>query len=247
MPEHKPLYLYSLKEAAEWGEKDEWRESYLENCDCARAIERAIDEHYDGERLCFCANEVIEKYGFDRVNFVLAATVRQGISDGRYSEDNKNWARRFSVMDKENAWQYNVRSHPGLVNLFIADARRLWDRLGLFNSSHCENESDNRLDYTDRILVLDPSILKDECKTPQDQLFYAEHGNGCRPDSLGTKVFGFHVSDGEKGYYRRTDFIGALKEEFVPECAKENTQKYLEPDESADEPAEDGGMTFGGM
>ena len=80
MPEHKPLYPYSLKEAAEWGEKDEWRESYLENCDCARAIERAIDEHYDGERLCFCANEVIEKYGFDRVNFVLAATVRQGIS-----------------------------------------------------------------------------------------------------------------------------------------------------------------------
>lgn len=75
MPVHKPLYLYSLKEAAEWNEKDEWRESYLENCDCARAIERAIDEHYDGERLCFCANEVIEKYGFDRVNFVLAATV----------------------------------------------------------------------------------------------------------------------------------------------------------------------------
>lgn len=44
MPEHKPLYLYSLKEAVELGEKDEWRESYLENCDCARAIERAIDE-----------------------------------------------------------------------------------------------------------------------------------------------------------------------------------------------------------
>ena len=49
-----------------------------------------------------------------------------------------------------------------------------------------------------------------------------------------------HVSDGEKGYYRRTDFIGALKEEFVSEWAKENTQKYLEPDE----PAEDGGMTM---
>ena len=44
----------------------------------------------------------------------------------------------------------------------------------------------------------------------------------------------------KKGYYRRTDFIGALKEEFVPEWAKENTQKYLE----ADEPDEDGGMTM---
>lgn len=77
MPEHKPLYLYSLKEAAEWNEKDEWRESYLENCDCARAIERAIDEHYDGQYLNSCAQEIIDRYGFDRVNFVLAATVRQ--------------------------------------------------------------------------------------------------------------------------------------------------------------------------
>ena len=127
MPEHKPLYLYSLKEAAEWNEKDEWRESYLENCDCARAIERAIDEHYDGQCLKSCAKEIIDRYGFDRVNFVLAATVRQGTHDGRYSEDNKKWARRFSVMDKENTWQYHVRSHPGLVNLFVADARRLWD------------------------------------------------------------------------------------------------------------------------
>ena len=79
MPEHKPLYLYSLKEAAEWDEKDEWRESYLENCDCARAIERAIDEHYDGQCLNSCAQEIIDRYGFDRVNFVLAATVRQGM------------------------------------------------------------------------------------------------------------------------------------------------------------------------
>ena len=244
MPEHKPLYLYSLKEAAEWNEKDEWRESYLENCDCARAIERAIDEHYDGQRLNSCAQKVIDRYGFDRVNFVLAATVRQGTHDGRYSEDNKKWARRFSVMDKENTWQYCVRSHPGLVNLFVSDTRRQWDKLGLYDGSQCDSERSGQLDYTDRILVLNPSVLKDECKTLQNQLFHATHGNGCRPDSLGTKVFVFHVSDGEKTYYRRTDFIGALKEEFVPEWAKGNTQKYLEPDEPADEPVEDGGMTM---
>lgn len=112
----------------------------------------------------------------------------------------------------------------------------------MFDGRHCESGS--QVDYTDRVVVLDPSILKDECKTPQDQLFYAEHGNGCRPDSIGTKVFGFHMSDGEKGYYRRTEFIGALKEEFIPEWAQENTRKYLEADEPADEPVEDGGMTM---
>ena len=242
MPEHKPLYLYSLKEAAEWDEKDEWRESYLENCDCARAIERAIDEHYDGQCLKSCAQEIIDRYGFDRVNFVLAVTVRQGIHDGRYSEDNKNWARRFSVMDMENTWQYHVHSHPGLVNLFVADARRLWDKLGLFDDRHCESGS--QIDYTDRMMVLKASVLKDECKTPQDQLFYADHGNGCRPNAIGTKVYGFHVSDGEKTYYHRDEFIGALKEEFIPEWAQENTRKYLEADDLADEPDEDGGMTM---
>ena len=55
------------------------------------------------------------------------------------------------------------------------------------------------------------------------------------------------MSDGEKNYYRRDEFIGALKEEFVPEWAKENTRKYLEADDLVDEPDEDGGMTLGGM
>lgn len=128
--------------------------------------------------------------------------------------------------------------------LFVSDTRRQWDKLGLYDGSQCDSERSGQLDYTDRILVLNPSVLKDECKTPQNQLFYATHGNGCRPDSLGTKVFGFHVSDGEKTYYRRTDFVGALKEELIPEWAKENTQKYLEADDLADEPDEDGGMTM---
>lgn len=242
MPKIKPLYPFSLKEAVSLGEKDLWRESYLENCDCARAIERAIDEHYDGQRLDPCAQEIIDRYGFDRVNFVLAATVRQGTHDGRYSENSKNWARRFSVMDKENTWQYCVRNHPGLVNLFVADTRRLWDKLGLFDDRHCESGS--QIDYTDRMLVLKASVLKDECKTPQDQLFYADHGNGCRPNAIGTKVYGFHVSDGEKTHYRRDEFIGALKEELIPEWAQENTRKYLEADDLADEPDEDGGMTM---
>ena len=118
------------------------------------------------------------------------------------------------------------------------------ERAAGFDHSQCNSERSGQIDYTCRYLVLDPSVLKDECKTPQDQLFYATHGNGCRPDSLGTKVFGFHVTDGEKTYYRRTEFSGALKEELIPEWAKENTQKYLETDDLADEPDEDGGMTM---
>ena len=42
MSEHKSLYIYSLSEAVRSNEKDLWRESYKENCDCARAIEKTI-------------------------------------------------------------------------------------------------------------------------------------------------------------------------------------------------------------
>ena len=46
MAEHKPLYKWSLKEAINLGEEDKWRNSYKENCVCARAIEKAISDRY---------------------------------------------------------------------------------------------------------------------------------------------------------------------------------------------------------
>ena len=55
-------------------------------------------------------------------------------------------------MEKENAWQYSVRSHPGLVDLFVSEARRQWDALGLYDSSHCDSERGGQIDYTGRIL-----------------------------------------------------------------------------------------------
>ena len=38
MAEHKILYLWSLAEAQKLGELDLWKESYKENCSCARDI-----------------------------------------------------------------------------------------------------------------------------------------------------------------------------------------------------------------
>lgn len=79
MQNYKPLYLWSLEEAIRNNEKDLWRESYKENCDCARTIEKAITDAYNYEKSCLtaCAKPVIEQYGFDRVNWVLANTVQQ--------------------------------------------------------------------------------------------------------------------------------------------------------------------------
>lgn len=78
MDSRKPLYRHSLKEAVRHEEKDLWRESYKINCDCAMAIERIIAENYDGKKLGpDLAEPIIEQYGFNRVNWVLANTVQQ--------------------------------------------------------------------------------------------------------------------------------------------------------------------------
>lgn len=98
MDSRKPLYRHSLKEAVRHEEKDLWRESYKISCDCARAIERSIAENYDGKKLGpDLAEPIIQQYGFNRVNWVLANTVQQKKEDGRISPENRQWAETFPI------------------------------------------------------------------------------------------------------------------------------------------------------
>ena len=108
MQEHKPLYLYSREEALRHGERDQWRDSYRENCDCARAIERAIAENYHDNRLEDCAGGILDRYGFTRVNWVLANTMQQKSYDGRFSEGNKRWAKQFYIPNDDIRWHFTV-------------------------------------------------------------------------------------------------------------------------------------------
>ena len=240
MQEHKPLYLYSREEALRHGERDQWRNSYRENCDCARAIERAIAENYRDNCLGNCAGSILDRYGFTRVNWVLANTIQQKSYDGRFSEDNKRWARQFYIPNDDIRWHFTVESHPGLTNLFVEQVLDAWQSLGLFDASHCLPD-DNDQDYTGKVVVIDPNILKDKYKTPEDQLFLAEGGFGASPNSRGRKVYGCFLKDGEKAYYNRDEILGVLKEEFLPEWAAE---KLDELENTAEESA---GMTMGGM
>lgn len=249
MAEQVPLYEWSLEDAVRNNERDLWRESYKENCDCARAIERAISENYYDNVLHDCVKPIIDRYGYDRVNFVLANTVQQNKEDGRFSEDNKKWAKLFHIPRDDVRWHFCVESHPGLTNLFINDARKEWHSLDLFRYSHCIPEDDGQIDYTGKIVVLKPTTLKDGFKTPESQLFFATDGNGCRPNAIGTKVYGFHLDNGEKTYYRRYDIIGAIKAENIPDWAKENLAKFrhIETQNDEETPTEDSGMIMDGM
>ena len=230
---HKAVYPWSLKDAKRCSEEELWRESYKENCDCARVIERAISNNFSDNKLnTDAACEIIATYGFDRVNFVLANTVQRLSDDGRISADNKEWAKRIYIPKDDICWHYAVDSHSGLTNMFLDRVRKEWENLKLFDKSHCSDEGY----YEDKVLVLKPSSLKDEYKTPDFQLFYATGGFGCDPTKIGTSVSGVFLKDDEFAQFRRADFLGVIKDEHLPDWAREKFESIYKAETESQTP-----------
>ena len=102
------------------------RAEYQENVECKLAIEQGIARHYDGSRLdSMAAREVVEKFGAERVLYVLAGTLQQNEWDGRFSQDNKAWAETAKADPLfAHRRDFSVQSHPGLVDLFLTQVRR---------------------------------------------------------------------------------------------------------------------------
>ena len=89
-----PLYPHSAAYASEHGEMAQYNASFQASHACKEAIEQAISRHYRDNRLDAEAavKDVLERFGPDRVQYVLANTVRHKEWDGRISRDSKAWA-----------------------------------------------------------------------------------------------------------------------------------------------------------
>lgn len=127
-----PVYIFSATFAKEHGELETYRASFRANVDCKNAIEDAISDHYRDNRLdTSCVQEVIDRFGMERVAFVLANTVQDKDWDGRISAENKAWAKEAPVPNDYDAWggrrthEYVCsQAHPGLINLFVNHFRK---------------------------------------------------------------------------------------------------------------------------
>ena len=127
-----PVYIFSASFAKGHGELEEYRASFRANVDCKNAIEEAIANHYSDNRLDgSCVQEVVDRFGAERVSFVLANTIQHKDWDGRISPENKEWAKAEPVPNDFDAWhnkktlEYSCnQAHPGLINLFVNRFRK---------------------------------------------------------------------------------------------------------------------------
>ena len=92
------LYTDGLDAARRSGQIALWRASHQANIACKKAIEDSIRQGFDGVHLKEdCAKEVLEEFGFKRVNWVLANTIQEKSGDGRFRPDNRSWAQRTFI------------------------------------------------------------------------------------------------------------------------------------------------------
>lgn len=131
-----PLYRHDAAYAREQGDLDLYRASRRANIACKEAIEASISEHYRDNRLDRDAvPQVIEQFGYTRTLYVLANTVQQKEWDGRFSPANKAWAKTVDIPPNPDGFggdrnlDFVVDSHPGLVDLFLSQARQDYLRL----------------------------------------------------------------------------------------------------------------------
>ena len=127
--QYAPIYRNTAAYARENGEQRLYFASRNANEDCAHAIGKSINAHYDGSHLDTDAiiETVTAEYGAERVAYVLANTAQVMAEDGRMSRANVEWAQAIDVtIDRDRNAGFAVTAelaHATLVDALVTAYR----------------------------------------------------------------------------------------------------------------------------
>lgn len=242
------VYPHSRNEAGRLGQTQMHEDSFRVNVECARAIEQAIQDHFNetDETLSEdCAQSVLERFGFKRVNFVLANSLKEFHKSGckhLVSDEAYRWGRRvFVPPDGKYNHYYGVDTAAALLEAFVGQARTAYQALGLFGPEHCTGNL-HKQDLNGKVLVMNPDALRESCWEVRSQLWLGEGGFGCSPRARGQAVYAVCLGDGEKTRWNRSDFSGVLDEQYLPDWALEKLEELRAPRQE-----QSAGPAMGGM
>lgn len=92
-------------------------------------------------------------------------------------------------------------------------------------------------DFTGRIMIVRPEHINSRDVIPENQLFLAQEGPGCNPEDYGSEINGIFLYERKEASLTNDCFLGAMREEHIPEWANEAREDISE--ESSDEEADD--------
>ena len=153
----EPLYTCRRQEAMRYGELENWKQSHRANVKCAHDVDKLIAAHTkDGKLEPGRAAEALERWGFLRVQYVLANTL---IATGGlgFDPDSLRWARSVWIAQDRDNDTFRVQADRPLLAQFVRQTYAEYQALGLFGAGHCRP---GHLDYTGKVLILRPNALK---------------------------------------------------------------------------------------
>ena len=71
-----------------------------------------------------------------------------------------------------------------------------------------------------KVIVLKASALPESLREAKHQLYFCTGGNGSNPNPIGRSIFTVSLADGEKVRWNRSDVLGILKHELLPDHAR---------------------------
>ena len=176
---------------------------------CKNAIEKAIAEKFDGDRLPKdTAEGVIQEYGSERVSYVLANSVMHKREDGRFSPKNKEWAKAIEPYAMVKNEDMVVNSHPAVLNGFINQTRR-----------YIEQEKELAAQAVEKVTIDGQECIKvDEWGTEEETYVL---GN-----SVTDKQFFYAEVNGVSFEYDYQPQRGEVEEDYLNEMAERDIDRH---------------------
>lgn len=209
-PEGKEAYAqYRVEQEQKALEQAQAKMEHETKVACKNAIEKAIAEKFDGYRLPKdTAEAVIQEYGSERVSYVLANSVMHKRQDGRFSPENKEWAKAiepYAMMKNEDMV---VDSHPAILNGFINQTRR-----------YIEQEKELAAQAAEKITIDGQECIKvDEWGTEEETYVL---GN-----SATDKQFFYAEVNGVSFEYDYQPQRGEVEEDYLNEMAERDIDRH---------------------
>lgn len=233
---HKHVSMYPYrKPKADQPEYKVWADSERDNKVCSRALDnllfRAAEQ--DAELTVGDLEPAIAAHGIDRVQWVLASTIR--VRGREFARTDSKWARSIVPLEQRKEMEpYAMHANASQVAKLMSFARTRYDALGLLDESSCREQGAEE-SLEGKILVLHPTFLSDNYKTPDWQLVLATGGFGCAPQAMGQYISGVYIKDGEVSDFRLGYFIGPIKEELIPQWCTDKLQEMKAAQEGGDQ------------
>ena len=146
-----PLYRETGEYAREHGESETYFASQNANVACRDAVDRAVADNYRDWCLDTdsAVRQVRDEFGYDRMLYVLACSIRHMSWDGRISRDNIRWAENFPVTPDTDGVRKDrndrfliLKTHPGPLDMFTQAARGEYERSRPLSASEIIGEAE---------------------------------------------------------------------------------------------------------